>query len=166
MNTRRLIFCFLILFTAFVFLMQDPDPASAEPEIKLSKGQTIYTPVYSHIYTGNKGRPFNLAVTLSIRNTDPENPVTIDYVDYYDTEGKLLKHYIDKPVVLKSLATTRYIITEFDKTGGSGANFLVKWSSKKAVNIPIVESIMIGTQSQQGLSFLSRGQAIKEGIGK
>jgi hypothetical protein len=28
------------------------------------------------------------------------------------------------------------------------------------VNLPIIETIMIGTQSQQGISFTSRGQAI------
>jgi hypothetical protein len=40
-------------------------------DIKLSDGQTVYVPIYSHIYSGIKARPFDLAATLSIRNTDP-----------------------------------------------------------------------------------------------
>jgi len=54
----------------------------------------------------------------------------------------------------------RYIIPERDKSGGSGANFIVAWKSKTPVNPPIIESIMIGTQSQQGISFTSRGRVI------
>ena len=63
-------------------------------------------------------------------------------------------------VTLKPLESIRYVIPEKDKTGGSGANFIVEWKSDKFVNPPIVESIMIGTQSQQGVSFTSRGQTI------
>ena len=53
-----------------------------------------------------------------------------------------------------------YIITEKDKTGGSGANFIVVWKSDTYVNPPIVETIMISTKGQQGISFTSRGQVI------
>ena len=43
----------------------------------LSKGQAIYVPAYSHIYCGDRERPFLLAVTVSIRNTDPNQPIKI-----------------------------------------------------------------------------------------
>ncbi|MFC1811640.1 DUF3124 domain-containing protein [Thermodesulfobacteriota bacterium] len=36
----------------------------------------------------------------------------------------------------------------------------ITWKSDKFVNPPIVESIMIGTQTQQGISFTSRGRVI------
>ena len=49
-------------------------------DIPLSTGQTVYVPIYSHIYSGLKGRPFELAATLSIRNTDPQSPITITSV--------------------------------------------------------------------------------------
>ena len=116
----------------------------------------------SHIYYGEQARPFNLTVTLSIRNTDPNAPITIVKVEYYSSDGGLLKNYLDGPVQLKSLASTRYIIKERDTKGGSGANFIVKWKSEKIVNAPIIETVMIGTSSQQGISFTSRGQVIKE----
>ena len=54
------------------------------------------------------------------------------------------------------MATVRYVVKESDKAGGSGANFLVRWQSETAVNPPLVESVMISTASQLGISFTSR----------
>ena len=133
----------------------------AEEKNGLSDGQTIYVPAYSHIYIGNKEMPFLLTVTLSIRNIDPKHQIKITIVDYYETQGKLQQKYLDKPIILNPLESTRYIIPERDKDGGSGANFIVEWQSEKLVNPPIVESIMISTKSSQGVSFTSRGQVIK-----
>lgn len=133
---------------------------ASDNQNELSKGQRIYVPVYSHIYSGDRERPFLLTVTLSIRNIDPDHPIKITLVDYYETQGKLLKKYIDKPTTLRPLESLRYVIPEKDKSGGSGANFIVKWQSDNFANPPIVETIMIGTQNQQGVSFTSRGQEI------
>lgn len=126
----------------------------------LSTGQTIYVPAYSHIYAGNKETPFLLTVTLSIRNIDPRQKITITRTDYYETQGHLLTRYIKTPRDISALGTIRFVIPEHDEAGGSGANFIVKWESEQPVNPPIVESIMIGTRSQQGISFTSRGQVI------
>jgi len=136
-------------------------PARAGEGIVLSSGQTVYVPAYSHIYSGNREFPFLLTVTLSIRNIDPKHPITVSAVDYYDTKGAVKKKYLDAPFVLAPFESTRYVVPEKDKSGGSGANFIVEWRSEKTINAPIIESIMIGTQSQQGISFTSRGQAIK-----
>jgi hypothetical protein len=149
---------YLIFLSIFLFL-----PLSlhaTDNNVELSKGQRVYVPAYSHIYSGNRERPFLLTVTLSIRNIDPTNIIQITLVDYYETQGKLLKKYIDKPITLNPLGSIRYVIPERDKSGGSGANFIVEWHSEKPVNQPIIESIMIGTQSSQGVSFTSRGQEI------
>lgn len=133
---------------------------ASDNQNELSKGQLIYVPAYSHIYSGDRERPFLLTVTLSIRNTDPDHQIKITLVDYYETQGKLLKKYIDKPTTLGPLESLRYVIPEKDKSGGSGANFIVKWQSDNFVNPPIVETIMIGARNQQGVSFTSRGQEI------
>jgi len=133
---------------------------AAEPKKNLSTGQMLYVPAYSHIYSGNNEKTFMLTVTLSIRNIDPENSIVITKADYYETQGHLLKSFVAKPVIIKPFATVRYVIPQRDKSGGSGANFLVNWSSDKPSNPPIVESIMIGTQHQQGISFTSRGREI------
>ena len=128
----------------------------------LSKGQTVYVSVYTHIYSGLKGRPFELGATLSIRNTDSKHPITLVSVEFYDTEGKMIKNYLDKPTRLDALVSTRYVIKEGESGGGSGANFLVTWKSEKMVNPPIIEAIMIGTRSGQGISFVSPGQVIEQ----
>jgi hypothetical protein len=133
---------------------------ASDDKIDLSKGQRVYVPAYSHIYSGNKERPFLLTVTLSIRNIDPTHLIKITLVDYYETQGNLLKKYIEKPATLSPLESLRYVIPEKDKSGGSGANFIVEWHSDKPVNRPIIESIMIGTKSSQGISFTSRGREI------
>jgi len=142
------------------FIFTGASQVQANEVGKLSEGQTLYVPAYSHIYIGNKANPYRLTVTLSIRNIDPVHTITITSVDYYGTKGKLLKQYLDTPISLSSLESTRYIIKSKEDEGGSGANFIVKWSSEKRINPPIVESIMIGTQSGQGISFTSRGQVI------
>ena len=137
-----------------------PLALQAESPPTTSEGQSIYVPAYSHIYGGDRERPFLLTVTLSVRNTDPNHPIRIMAVDYYETSGALLKNYLSNPLTLKPLESVRYVVPEKDKAGGSGANFIVVWQSDQQVNSPIVEAVMIGTQSQQGLSFTSRGQAL------
>ena len=149
---------FFILLSMFLFTPFSLN--ASDDKIDLSKGQRVYVPAYSHIYSGNKERPFLLTVTLSIRNIDPTHLIKITLVDYYETQGNLLKKYIDKPATLSPLESLRYVIPEKDKSGGSGANFIVEWQSDKPVNRPIIESIMIGTKSSQGISFTSRGREI------
>ena len=123
--------------------------------------QTIFVPLYSHIYADEryKDKPFALTATLSIRNTDRRNSIILESVDYYDSEGNLLRNYLERPTALAPLVSVRYIVRESDK-GGSGAKFLVRWKSKKPVSAPIVESVMIGTKMQQGISFISQGRVI------
>jgi hypothetical protein len=132
-------------------------------EVKRVSGQTVYVPIYSHIYHGDQDKhPFDLTATLSIRNTDPDVSITVTVIDYYDSNGKLLKNFQQKPIEIKPMGSTRAIIQESDKSGGSGANFIVKWESGRKATEPLIESIMIGTKIQQGISFTSRGQVIKE----
>jgi len=155
----KIISIFFVISLCSVLSCQE---VSAESVASLSTGQTVYVPAYSHIYSGNKETPFLLAVTLSIRNTDPSYAITISSADYFDSSGNLLNQYIKKPLKLTPMASTRFIVKASDKAGGSGANFIVAWKSASAISPPIIESIMIGTQSQQGVSFTSRGQVIKE----
>lgn len=136
-------------------------PAAAD--VNRSLGQVVYVPAYSHIYHGiKKPTPFYLAVTLSIRNTDPRNSLVLKSVRYYDTDGAMLREYVTAPVKVGPLATKEFIIMQFDKEGGSGANFLLTWESDTPVTDPIVEAVMIGTSSNQGISFLTDGQVIEE----
>lgn len=141
-------------------IVGSPQPVTAEEAFSLSEGETVYVPAYAHIYVGGKKHPFTLAVTLSIRNINLEADITITAVHYYGTDGKLLKTFVDQPIPMKPQESTRFVVAERDKGGGSGANFIVKWRAAEKVNPPIIEAIMIGTQSGQGVSFTSRGRAI------
>ncbi|MBF0574032.1 MAG: DUF3124 domain-containing protein [Desulfamplus sp.] len=132
----------------------------AGESVILSQGQTLYVPAYSHIYAGDRELPMLLTVTLSIRNVDIKHSITVNYADYYGTKGELIRKYAENPVVLKPLESIRYVVPQKDKSGGSGANFMVEWKSEKPVNPPIIESVMIGAEGQQGISFTSRGQVI------
>jgi hypothetical protein len=124
--------------------------------------QTVYVPIYSHIYADSrfKDKPFQLTAIVSIRNTDMEHSLTLHTVDYYDSNGKLLSHYLKKALVIAPLASTRYIVPEADTTGGSGAKFIIEWKSDRAVTEPIIEGVMIGTKMQQGISFVTRSQVL------
>ncbi|MFZ5774992.1 MAG: DUF3124 domain-containing protein [Thermodesulfobacteriota bacterium] len=135
-------------------------PARADDTVALSKGQTVYVPAYSHIYIGDREHPFLLTITLSIRNTDSKHPITVTAADYHDTKGIRIRRYQEEPMVLAPFESMRYVVPQRDTTGGSGANFIVEWKAGKEVNPPIIEAIMIGAASQQGISFTSRGQAI------
>jgi hypothetical protein len=133
--------------------------------INLSEGQTVYVPVYSHIYV-MRGHTFDLGISLSIRNTDPTHPITILSANYNDSKGNLVRNYLESPIQLNPLASTDFFVSESDTAGGLGASFLVKWKSTSKVNEPIIEGIMAGTRSGQGISFVTRGKAIKDGSKK
>lgn len=149
----------LLFATIAIFTFTLPAAGKAA-EVGLSQGQTSYVPAYSHIYGGNREQPILLTVTLSIRNTDAKNAITLTAVEYYGSDGKLVRKYLEGTLTLKPFESTRYVLPRKDRSGGSGANFVVSWRSDKPANPPIIESVMIGAEGQQGISFTSRGQAI------
>jgi hypothetical protein len=130
---------------------------------KVVMGQTVYVPIYSHIYHYNsQDNVMNLSATLSIRNTDLTNSIIITSVRYYDSDGKLIRQDIKTPVELKPLASTDFFIAADDTSGGSGANFIVEWVAEKTVYEPVIEAIMISTSSSQGISFVSPAKILKQ----
>lgn len=150
----------LLVVPLIALILALAQPAAAE--LKLLRGQTVYVPAYSHIYHGDREVPFYLTVTLSVRNTDPEHPISITAVEYHDNDGKLLTNYLKAAVKLAPMASIHYIVKESDRSGGAGANFIVRWRSETKVTEPLIESVMISTATQQGISFTSRGQAVRE----
>lgn len=127
-----------------------------------SSGQSVYVPVYSHILYGDRAAKFNLAATLIIRNTDPVHSLTVRSADYHDSGGRLLKKHLEQPILLKPLASTEVFVPESDISGGLGASFIVRWTSEKPAVPPVIECIMIGTRSGQGISIVSQGRVISE----
>jgi hypothetical protein len=127
--------------------------------IEIVDGQTVYVPVYSHIYADG-GKPHLLETTLSIRNLDPKRAISIKSVKYFDTRGSLIKEYLDGEKRLGPLATTAFLVEKRDTRGGSGANFIVVWDAEEPVYEPLVEAIMVGFSEGNSISFASPGRAL------
>jgi len=136
---------------------------SATADIRLANKQTVYVPVYSNVFSGPRKRALQLEANLSIRNTDPAASLRITAIDYYDTAGKLVRRYLERPRTLGPLASSDVHIEERDVSGGFGANFIVRWEADRVINTPIIECVMIGTTGGQGISFVSPAQEIREG---
>ena len=174
------LFC-LLVSVFFLYSCTSPSPSrqanspqetpsqqvvNVDENFKRVAGQTVYVPVYSHIYHDDGKKTFNLAATLSIRNTDLANPIVITFVRYYDTNGKLVRQYLEQPIQIDALASTDFVIDTTDTSGGSGAKFLVEWIAQTEVSEPIIEAVMIGSGYHQGISFISPGKVIKSDTNK
>lgn len=144
----------LVLHTSPALIAQTGDP--------LSQGQTVYVSVYSNILTGPRGNSFPLDATLVVRNTDMTDSLTVSTVDFYDTEGNFVRSFIDQPMSFRPLQTRYIHVPEKAAKGGIGANFMIRWSSLRPVNAPVIECVMIGVRSGQGISFLTSGKVIQE----
>jgi len=123
-------------------------------------GQTVFVPIYSHIYTTG-GAEMLLEATLTIRNTDPVVPIVVDSVRYYDTGGAMVREYLDQPVSLAPLASADFLVERRDRSGGVGANFLVEWLAEEVANEPLIEAVMVGSEGNQAISFVRSGQPIE-----
>ncbi len=133
---------------------------SAEPQ--RSKGQTVYVSAYSHVFTGPRANPYNLAITLAVRNTDPANSLTVTAIDYHDHNGRLIRRYASAPLGLAPLASSYVHLEEKDTSGGFAPKFIVRWEASRPVTQPVIEALMIGATSGQGISFVSQGQVVQE----
>ncbi len=138
----------------------EPSSCPAEAGSEKSRGQTLYVPAYSDIPYRDEMRRYQLAITLSIRNTDAAQSIDIMSVRYFDTEGHFLRAYVEHPLRLGPLASTAFVVQERDTRGGTGASFLLAWRAEVPVHAPVVEAVMIGTSGTQGISFISPGRVL------
>lgn len=137
-------------------------PAGAADSSRLANGQVLYVPIYSHIFYQNEEREFDLTATLSIRNASTTEPIRIRAVDYFDSEGTLVRSHLDEPRRIGPLASTYVVIEQGNRTGGVGANFIVEWDGPRPTTPPLVEAVMISTANTQGLSFTSAARVLRE----
>ena len=134
-------------------------PASALEDAVV--GQTVYVPVYSHIFHQDGSHDLDLTATLSVRNTDPDRAITVEAVGYYDSDGRLVRRYAERPFRLGPLASEAFVVGDRDRTGGVGANFLVAWHAAAEASPPVIEAVMVSTAQSQGISLTSRGQVVR-----
>ena len=131
-------------------------------DLDITSGQTIFVPAYSEVHYASEGRTIDLAVTLSIHNTDFTNPIIITSVSYYNTQGQLIKEYLPQPQRLGPMASADFFVDAGEQTGGVGTNFIVEWVAEQPVYEPVVETLMLNTSGTQGLLFTSPGRVIKQ----
>ena len=141
----------------------------------LSKGQALWVPLYSHYVTNQivqrqlfsseeKKQEINrqLITNLVVHNTDLEHPITISKVDYFDSNGKLIKGFVPDRLKIGPMAAKDFFIAKTDYSEGWGAKVLIRWHSESLVNEPIVESVTFGFLGTHSVSFISRGKPIRD----
>jgi len=132
-----------------------------------SKGDTLYLPIYSHIWHGDIGRDGKptktlMSVSVSIRNTDPSSAIRMISALYYDTDGKKLKEYVTKANTIGPMGTDELFIARSDDRGGSGANFVIVWSADAPVSPPIVEAVHANLPGGRSIVFTTSARRIPQ----
>ena len=128
-------------------------------KVKLVKGQTGLCPQLfkyrQRIYR------VVLRANLIIHNTDPNHPITIVKIDHYDTNGKLVEHYLSsrwRTLVL--LAATRFTIKKLSNSGHN--HFIAEWQAQNLVTeLSIIESVIDGSLGTQGIRSLLRAESFR-----
>jgi hypothetical protein len=141
--------------------------AAAQDAPPRSAGQSLYLPIYSHLYHGDvnprTGKPSETLVSthVSIRNTDPALAVTIVSARYYNTDGKLLREFLAKPQAIPPLGTFELYVPRSDSSGGSGANFIIDWIAERPTNPPLVEALHADIREARTLLFVTTARPIQ-----
>lgn len=149
---------------ALIALASLPPAMAAEP---LSSGQTLYLPVYSHIWHGDRvidGKyPLKSLVSalVSIRNTSLKVPIRVSTARYYSTEGKMLREFITSPRTIAPMGTLELFIEQKEADGGSGANFVIAWDAAAPTNAPIVEAVHADIKGHRTLTFITSAHPIQ-----
>ncbi|WP_026451307.1 DUF3124 domain-containing protein [Aequorivita capsosiphonis] len=163
----------LSLFFLFTLGCDKPIPAdqtalgSKEHDLKKSIAERdsvhsthkVYVPVYSNMYQRTRNERTLLTSTLSIHNTSETDTLYINRIDYYNTDGKFVRKYIESTIFLNTFETLEYVVDEKDESGGSGANFVIEWYGNKKLN-PLFQAVMIGGLGNKTFSFTTEGVEI------
>jgi hypothetical protein len=136
----------------------EADPADVA---RASVRKTVYVPAYPYVYTEDRGKPFNLAVTLYVRNVDPTVPLYLTTVRLYDADGSLARELAPRPLRIAPLASAEFFLKESETATGSAASYLIGWAATGPIGEPVVETVMIGTLSNQGIAFTCPGRVVE-----
>jgi hypothetical protein len=135
-------------------LMAPPDAAL------LTRRQIVYVPVYSSVAGAGGLKQLDFSVTLSIRNVAADQPLVLERIDYHDTAGKLVQHYLRETVAVRPLGTVEILIPTEDVRGGTGAKFIVGWAASAAVAAPVIQAVMVGAAANRGYALTTEGVPI------
>lgn len=141
-------------------------PALAQEARPLSKGESLYLPIYSHMLYGNVDKKgwapkALLSAMVSVRNTDAKRSLKLVSARYYDTQGTFLREYLVAPVSIVPFGTHELLVDLHDTSGGSGANFLLRWEADAAMNPPLVEAIHANMDGGKAVIFTTRALPVQ-----
>jgi len=122
--------------------------------------EIVYVPVYSDIYHLDGTKRFLLTATVSVRNISLKDSAYILNAVYNDSYGKQLRSFTSKTILLKPLESIEYVIEDAEDKGGAGASFILDWGGSRNASQMLIQSVMIGTTGQQGISFTAKGEVI------
>ena len=166
------------LFFAAITILTSCDPEVAEEttppgapgvspyvgsvtDLDLVTGQMIFIPAYSEILLGGGSR-LSFTTSLAIHNAALSSPLVVKSVRHYDTDGKLVKEYVEQPLQLAPLATKVFLVERPSRGTGAGANFIVEWAAEKAIYEPVIEAVMVTSSGTRGFSLISPGRVMKQ----
>lgn len=132
----------------------------------LNYQEIVYVPVFSDIYYLDGTNRFLLTTTLSVRNISLTDNAYVLSVIFNDSYGKPLRNFITSPILLKALESIEFVVEDKEKKGGAGASFIVVWGGNRNANQILIQSVMIGTAGQQGISFMAKGEVIRRKVKK
>ena len=124
--------------------------------------EIVYVPVYSDIYHLDGTKRFLLTITVSVRNISLKDSAYVLNAVYNDSYGKQLRSFVTKTVLLKPLESIEFVIEDAEDKGGAGASFILEWGGSRYSNQLLLQSVMIGTTGQQGISFTAKGEVISQ----
>jgi len=140
-------------FAAFArSLTAVPDSAT------LTNRGAFYVPAYSSLRIAGGRTRLDLSVTLSIHNASETEALVINRIDYFDTFGSLIQHYLTQPIARRPFGTVEVFIPAEDVRGGTGANFVVGWAAKGPIEEPVVETVMAAHVGTAGVAFATHGR--------
>jgi hypothetical protein len=154
---KRFILVLLLASLTFIF----PFNVAA---VELSKGCTLYVPVYRTFYysSGNSVDTYGLTSTVCFHNTDPKHAIIVYAAEYYDSNGKLNKKLLFEPITIKPWSSKEISVVPTGQPEDYGANLIVRWKSDQPANPLVVEVMMVGQVLNRGVSFLTHGHEIQE----
>jgi hypothetical protein len=108
--------------------------------VSLKARQQIYVPVNLESHTRNGHR--NIRTILKIRNTSSTDSAYLTRIDYYDTQGLLIKEFLEAAILVKPMAT-KEIVVKNNQFQTKGDNFLVHWHSNDPAHSPFVQTVSL-----------------------
>lgn len=126
----------------------------------LEKGRTFLS-IYSQIYLRSENDQSDLTATVSLHNPNVDEQIYFDKAVYYNTHGEAIRTYFDNTIYINPLETVQIVIDGIDQEGGTGANFIFDWKIKPETDEPIIEAIMISSNNNLGVSFVTTGKKLK-----